>query len=333
MDRKSIMNQLKLAYSPLSNYEFNFLKHDKIIEQIIDDASIYIIAQRPVLSFENVISNQEALQIEFEIHQKNNPNILKCKLPYFQEAFGASREKEIAMAVNTIDPDFNEGDYPVNKAHGISLLEVEDINDENPKFLVWFSPEKFLQNYWGKSIEGEVKGDLRNFTNYKVHYVGKATKQSIFKRLTGHSTLQEILSVEYPFQYGELPTHEITLLLFKFHDNLEVKSFGPDSDIDEMVAALTGDSRPEQEKIFLDAEKALIKAMQPKYNKELFNNYPVSKDGLYQENYDAISYTFMDPVTLNYSLGEIEGGLIPHLGGDAIIIKDNETFDLIKHKE
>lgn len=330
MDRKSMMNQLKLAYSPLSNYEFTVLKGDKVIEQIIDDASIYIIAQRSILSFENVIINQAELQLEFEIHQKNNPNVLKCKLPYLQESIGATGDKEISMGVNTIDPEFKEGEYPINKAHGFSLLEVEHINDNNPKFLIWFSPEKFLQNSWNNSIESKIEGDIRSFTNYKVHYVGKATRQSIFKRLTGHSTLQEILSLETPFQYGDLPTHEITLLLFRFHENLEIKSFGVNSDIHEMTATLMGTNRPEQETIFLDAEKALIKAMQPKYNKELFNNYPVSTDGLYKDNYDAISYSFMDPITLNYSLGEIVGGLTPHLGGDAIIIKDNESFELIK---
>ena len=332
MDKKSIINQLKLAYSPLSNYEFNFLKDDKIIEEIIEDASIYIIAQRQILSFENVISNQKELQLEFEIHQKNNPNILKCKFPYLQEAIGATGDKEIALVINTIDPNFKKGDFPVNKAHGLSLLEVDTINDANSKFLVWFSPEKFLQNSWNNSFESEIEGDIRNFTTYQVHYVGKATKQGIFKRLTGHSTLQEILSVEYPFQYGELPTHEISLLLFRFHDNLEIKSFGLNSDIDEMVASIMGENRPDQENIFLDAEKALIKAMQPKYNKEMFNNYPVSRDGLYKEKYDSISYTFMDPITLDYSLGEIKGGLTPHLGGDLIIITDNEEFELFKCK-
>lgn len=332
MERKSIINQLKLAYSPLSNYEFNFLKSDKIIEQIIDEASLYIIAQRNILSFENIVSNQDKQLLEFEIHQKNNSEILKCKLPYFQDAIGASKTKEIALAVNTIDPNFKNEEYPINNVHGLSLLEIENINDENPKFLVWFSPEKLLQNYWGKSVECEIKGDIRSFTNYQVHYVGKATKQSIFKRLTGHSTLQEILSVETPFLYGDLPTHEITLLLFKFYDNLEIKSYGINSNIDEMVDSMMGKKRPDKESIFLDAEKALIKAMQPKYNKELFNNYPKSKDGLYNHNYDAISYTIMDPITLEYSNGKIEGGL-SNLGGDSIIVKDNTTFELFKERK
>ena len=332
MEQKTIINQLKLAYSPLSNYEFSVLKNDKIIQQIIESASVYIIAQRPILSFENVVSKQDELVLELEIHQKNNPNILKCRLPYMQDAIGASGKKDIGLAINTIDPEFKKGTYPINKAHGLSLVEIENDSLENHKFLVWFSPEKLLKNYWDGSIKCDVIGNIRDFTNYQVHYVGKATKQNIFTRLTGHSTLQEILSIEYPFKYGDLPTHEITLLLFGFQDNLEIKSYDVDSDIKDMVATLTGENRPRQEAIFLDAEKALIKAMQPKHNKELFKNYPVSKDGLYSENYDSIIYTLMDPIKLKYELGEIDGGLST-LGGDAIIIKNNETFELNKHKK
>ena len=55
-----------------------------------------------------------------------------------------------------------------------------------------------------------------------------------------------------------------------------------------MIASLLGENYPDQEKVFLDAEKALIKAMQPSYNKELFKSYPFSKDGLYHDNYDTI---------------------------------------------
>ena len=72
--------------------------------------------------------------------------------------------------------------------------------------------------------------------------------------------------------------------------------------------------------------------MQPKYNKEMFKRYPVSRDGLYKENYNTILYTFKDPIILDYSLGEIEGGLTPHLGGDLIVITNNENFELIKYK-
>ncbi len=326
MDRKSIINQLELAYSALTNFEFAIVKDDPIIERALERASLYVIAQRHVLSFENIIPNETDSILEFEIHQRNNPNVLKCKLPYLQKVFDTNGEFPIGIAVNYIDKKKTYDEIPLCGVYGISFIEF---NKTEERFLIWFSPEKLLQNYWRSEIECEIEGNIRDFLRYNVHYVGKATKQSILKRLTGHSTLQDIISLEHPFTYNDLPTFEIAILCFEFKDNLEIQSFGDNSNVEDMVAALTGKNRPKQEKIFLDAEKALIKAMKPGYNKEMFNNYPVSKDGLYNDNYDAISYTFMDPITLIYEQGQIEGGT-SLMGGDAIIILDNKTVKIIK---
>ena len=127
-----------------------------------------------------------------------------------------------------------------------------------------------------------------------------------------------------------MPTQEIVILCFGFSDNLQVQSFGDNSSEKEMVDAVLCKDIPEKEFIFLDAEKALIKAMQPSYNKEMFNNYPISKDGLYKEDYNLISYTFIDPITLKYEYGDIKGGL-SRVGGDTITVKNNNSFELIKH--
>jgi len=202
---------------------------------------------------------------------------------------------------------------------------------EGKEFITWFSPEKLLQNWWKGSIDCEIEGDWQSFIQYKVHYVGKATKQSIQRRLKGHSTFQDILSLESPVTEKQLPANEIVVLPFEFQNNLQFQSFGKGSDVKDMVAALLGESYPHQEKVFLDAEKALIKAMQPAYNKEMFKSYPISKDGLYNDNFDAISYTFIDPIVLLYNDGEIKGGLSP-IGGDAIIILDSSEFKLVKHE-
>ncbi|MBP1841687.1 hypothetical protein [Formosa algae] len=326
MDRKSILNQLKLAYSPLTNYEFTIVKNDPLIERALEKASLYVITQRPIITFENIVSNQEENLLKFEIHQRNKPNILKCKLPYLQDVFNVSGEHEIHLAINYIKKPANPNKQPIGNVYGFSLVEYKN---KESRFLIWFSPEKLLQNCWRGNLKCEIDGDIREFLKYKVHYVGKATKQGILNRLTGHNTLQDILSLEYPFSFGELPTHEIAILCFEFQDNLEIQSFGIESRNEDIVAALMGENRPPQDKIFLDAEKALIKAMKPSYNKQLFNSYPISKDGLFDENYDVISYTFIDPITLEYENGIIEGGK-SLIGGDSIIISDNEKMELVK---
>ncbi len=327
MNRKSLLNQLELAYAPLTAYEFAVLKDDPLIERALEKASLYLITQRPVITFENVIPDTTLYQLNFEIHQKDNPNILNCKLSFDQESFKLMNDNVVDVAFNYLDKSIKQEKPPFQNIQGFSLAKQKG---EGREFIIWFSPEKLLQNWWKGNVDCEIEGNWKSFTQYKVHYVGKATKQSILKRLTGHSTFQDILSLESPVTEKQLPANEIVILPFEFQDNLEIQSFGPESDINSMVAALEGKNYPKQERVFLDAEKAIIKAMQPKYNKELFNAYPVSKDGLYKDKYNVISYTFIDPITLLYKEGEIRGGLTPW-GGDSILILDNKEFKLSKY--
>lgn len=308
----------------MCNYDFTILKSDEDVQHILRESKIYIIAQRPVISFENIKPDKTNTAITFEIHQKGNPNILTCSLPFFQPAIAKNEQLEILLYMGSNDPENKIISPPFNNIHGIKFLETDG---KEIDFLIWFTPEKLLQNYWKGLIKCKIEGDIKDFLNYSVHYVGKATEQDIWKRLSGHNTLQDILSLEYPFTYGDLPTHEICLLFLKFKGNIEFQSFGPNSDMN----AFNGNQTAEQRTIFLDAEKALVKSMQPKYNKELFKNYPKSTDGLFKDNFDAISYTFIDPIKLVYDEGTIEGGLTP-IGGDMILIKDNLTVELLKHK-
>lgn len=327
MNRKSLINQLELAYAPLTAFEFAKLKDDKLIEEALNQASLYLIGQRPVITFENVIPDRTVYQLNFEIHQKGNPNILKCKLPFDQEVLGL-KESNVYVALNYLDKSIKQQAPPFANIHGFSLGRH---HEKQREFVVWFSPEKLLQNWSKGIIQCDIDGDWKSFTNYKVHYVGKATKQSILQRLTGHATFQDILSLESPVTEKQLPANEIVILAFEFHDNIQIHSFGDRAKTKDMVAAFLGKNYPDQEKVFLDAEKALIKAMQPSYNKELFKSYPKSKDGLYNDKYTAIVYTFMDSLVLIYDDGEIRGGISP-LGGDAILILDNSTFKLEKHE-
>lgn len=327
MDDKRLINKLELAYSPMTAYEFAISKNDKDIEQALYKASLYLIAQRPVITFENVIPDMDEFKLKFEIHQKGNSNILKCKLPLAQPIVGTTENDVIFIAFNSLDKSSIQDLPPYFNIHGFSLIKQLPDKEE---FLIWFSPEKFLQNWWKDYIECEIEGDFKSFLRYKVHYVGKATKQGILKRLTGHSTFQDILSMEEPVTEKQLPANEIVILPFEFEENIQLQTFGTNPDLNCITSALLGENYPDQEKIFLDAEKALIKAMQPNYNKELFRSYPISKDGLSNLNYKVITYSFTDPISLIYAEGEIVGERHP-FGGDFIIVSDNSQFRLIKN--
>lgn len=320
------MSQLKLAYAPLTAYEFAIAKEDKIIEQALENASLYIIAQRPVITFENISQSDTDHHLQFEIHQKSNDNILKCIFPLYQKAFNLEESDGIYIKLNHLNEKTKQVAPENSNAHGFSLCK-----QENHRFINWFSPEKLLQNWWKGMVECEIEGDWKSFLQYKVHYVGKATKQNIVKRLTGHSKLQDILTLETPVTENQLPANEIVILTFEFQDNIQILNLGQKADKEDIAAAIRGEHYPSQEKVFLDAEKALVRAMQPEYNKVLFENYPISKDGLYNDNYNAVSYTLTDPIVLKYKNGIIRGGL-SDIGGDAIIILDNKEFKLIKHE-
>ncbi|GAB3866166.1 hypothetical protein GCM10028824_06360 [Hymenobacter segetis] len=328
MGSKLIINQLKLAYSPLSNRDFALLKDDTDIQANLINSNLYAICQRPELYFSNLNYYSEDGMIDLEIRQENNPNILRVLVPLFQECFNIDPSKYVLISAGAHNPKSNLGEMPMNYVAGFKIYEGEDEKTLG-KFIVWFTPEKLLQNIWNGGIIADIEGNIRNFTKYQVLYVGKATDQRVWQRLSGHDALQNILSLEEPIVFGSLPTHEIAILFFAFKENTHIQSFGAKSGSKEFVDLMMGYSLPSQKSIFLDAEKALINAMLPKYNKELFKSYPKSKDGLYSNSYDYIRYTFTDPISLIYSLGEIRGGLNA-FGGDKIIIEQNKTMKLIK---
>ncbi|MGI4886485.1 MAG: hypothetical protein ACRYFR_16130 [Janthinobacterium lividum] len=328
MAAKAIINQLKLAYSPLSNRDFTVLRNDPDIQACLKSSSLYAICQRPELQFVNLIYSQAELSVKLEIHQENNPNILLIEFSLKQERLEIDFSKTVLAYVGSHKNNAQLEDFPLSNFSGFRLHESEDGHTLG-KFIVWFTPEKLLQNIWNGGIIANVIGKISDFTNYQVHYVGKATDQRVWKRLTGHDTLQDILSLENPIAIDSLPTHEIAILFFAFRDNLHIQRFTNESDESEFADFVLGNNFPEQKTIFLDAEKALINIMMPKYNKELFKNYPKSKDGLYKNSYEQITYSFIDPITLNYELGQIRGGLNA-FGGDTIIIENNKHARILK---
>jgi hypothetical protein len=54
MSDKRLFNYLQLAYTPISNYDFAEVKTDPRIKNYINSGRIYMIVQRPVLTFEKL---------------------------------------------------------------------------------------------------------------------------------------------------------------------------------------------------------------------------------------------------------------------------------------
>jgi len=319
MNEKRLFNILQLAYSPLSNYDFAMVKDDPIISNFINSGKIYMIVQRPILSFENFtfdLTNQKSPILTFEIHQEGTNNILECRMPLYQKKLDLNNDRHLEIALNYTYPE--PVDLPDTPPfNGLANFVVKSERND----FYWFSPEKFLYHYWRYAIDAEIEGTISDFSAYQVHYIGKATDQDVIQRLTGHSHLQDILSLEQPFHYGSLPTDEIAILFFEFQDNMFTNTFDSEDDIKEAVDLMMGNMPFNQTTIYLDAEKALINAIKPKHNRQLYNKYPKSKDGLEKHNLKVYSYSIHDPITLNYPDGQIKGQH-DNKPSDLIIVKD-----------
>ena len=330
MSKKSLFSYLELAYSPICNYVFSLIKNDEHFKNLTSESTLYIIAQRKELTFEALtfeFSKPNQIICYFEIRQKGNPEVLKCELPVYQPNLAADSSREIRFHFEYGLPKPNPLPQTFPQNNIINL----HFSYHDGTFIGWVSPENFIQNYLNDNIEAKITGPIENFITYKVHYVGKATEQRVWKRLTGHSTLQEILSLEYPLHFGTLPTHEIAILFFKIREAIGVHTISSSDNItNDMIDTVLGNNQPTEKRISLDAEKAFIRAMQPKYNKEFYKNYPKSKDGLYDYELDRYSYQIYSHIILQYDNGRVKG--MPDLfRADSIVINKNEFLTVINN--
>jgi hypothetical protein len=100
MATKAIFNQLVLAFAPICNYDFIFLKEDEGFQERVRSSMLYIIAQRPELTFEALHPYEVGggqIVLKFDICQKGNVSILHCEIPVYQNAFAEDIDKDIQL--------------------------------------------------------------------------------------------------------------------------------------------------------------------------------------------------------------------------------------------
>lgn len=306
MTKGILINDIELAFAPMSAYHFGLLIRDREFHDNFLDSHLYVIAQRKELTFHNFKLSKN-LTLNFEIRQADNPVVVDCLLPIIQKNITENLDKHIQLRLhdrrNKADKKI---EYPFNGAQGFSIHEVDPLTNES-KSLAWFSPDKLLQNSWKRRIMFGFSGSVSKFLEYQVHYVGKSTEQNICKRLSKHSTFQEILTNQEPFAYGNIPSNEIMILFLRIKDNNSFVKWGKDSTGQEISDFITNYVLPSDKTISLDAEKALIKHLQPAYNRVLYGSFPNEKDLINQDFHDVILYGITDPITLIYKNGKIRG--------------------------
>lgn len=301
-----LYNDIELGYSPMSAYHLSLLTRDKNFHQNVIDSHLYIIAQRKEITFHRFSFSKKS--IKFEIRQQDNPKIIRCELPLNQDGFKLDFKKEIQFRIhdrrNTLEKKI---EYPFNGMQAFSIYE-RDLSTQKRELAVWFSPDKLFYHHWKGNLIARFSDDYNDMLNFKIHYVGKSTEQNICERLSDHSTFKEILTNETPLSFGNIPSNEIMLLLMRICDNNSIVSWGKEATPEEMADFILNYQLPSDKTISLDAEKALIKHLQPNYNKILYKSFPKNNDLVHTDYHSVLLYAFRDPISLIYSQGTMKGG-------------------------
>ena len=288
-------------YPIVSAYEYEFLKEDKAVQDCMQGCTIYMILQRPLIYFNNVTLENGCINFEitddiqlplFGVFNLNQNDI--CK-----EDEGLFIDVQFFKPI----PDANS---PFCDVAAFKILNLKN------EFVAWYSPQKLLYQYLTGSLNLDLSGDIENFMDYKVHYIGQAFSQKIWNRLTGHEKMQKILTMEGPFssKTGRAP-FEISLLMLDITGYDEANTYltfdGLDMPQDPIFHAFTfedGDDRFDKfsvpaiasnaPELTNEVEALLVNTFKPEYNEIKFEKYPNIKRGTRSVGYTSSALTIED---------------------------------------
>ncbi|WP_426954558.1 hypothetical protein [Muricoccus radiodurans] len=289
------------TYPIVSAYEFEFLQEEKIIRERFGSSTIYIIAQRPLTYFDNVV--YEATNIWFEIADGNGTP-LPCRIDLAENGIcevGEILELEIGFHSDT--PNCQQ---PHRNVGGFKLYR------ENGEFVLWWSPQKFLYEMLVNGLKVYVgeEADPYAFLDFRIHYIGQSFSQKVWDRLTGHTKMQKILTRER--ELGSAPEarapFEISLIILQITGVDDIPLIGADADhplagSNPIVFSL--DSNDESaferfmstprvqlgdEALTRELEAFLIHRFKPTYNEVLFANYPNIIGGMRSKGYSSTEF-------------------------------------------
>lgn len=291
---KNIQIHAQTRYPIVTAYEFEFLKTEKEIQTLLKPCTIYFIIQRPLIYINKFIASDGV--VSFEITDDKDTSPLICSFEPSANGF-CEPDEELLIDVQFYKKDADTK-QPFNNMAVFKILTLEK------EFLGWFSPQKFIYEYLSESIKAEVKGNIEDYIDYTVHYIGKAFSQDIWKRLTGHHKMQSILTLEDSLNTSELKApFEISLLMldidgydeaiiFPYYDfavseGVEpiVYSFTLEDDDESFVDYYKPNLAPKAEELTTETEALMVSTFRPKYNDILFDNYPNIKNGTRDAGY------------------------------------------------
>lgn len=316
--KKCLETRLFLTHPALSIRDFNQIKKATFIDQelskrkeYIDRASLYIIAKRevPVIIPQRKLSNPSNLVFDIEIG-KNTFRLIVPAL--FNKKYSLN-----GFAGVKTNPENLE------KAQRISIFS-KDCNG-NAINTVDFTFDELLYYNRNNELILMIEGNFIPAITYEVLYVGECVKENLSHRFKSHHALQDMLIEEKAISSEFDKSDELILLPFNVDSYISTMITGYEPE-EELEKVIIGDFDITGEQINLDAEKALVHGMNPKYNCIRFKKYPFSKDGLYKSDVNLIVYYLAENMILKYDSGSIIGCGCSEQNYGSAIVGSNDGF-------
>lgn len=308
-------SQLKLSYSPLTLFEFENFKEDKDIYEFLTSTTIYVIAKRALPIMKLIDAASDGFHISVSMEGKSESIEIIMRMKDNQKLFGSG-----ICAIETGSNILEKPDY----FHAITLFKKINGKDE---FILNANLDRLIYLAGNNKIKICVKGDVTPFISYEVLYVGQCVGEHIFHRFKAHHALQNILIKEniIPPNYDKV--NDLLVLPFNVDSDVISVIIG-ESKEKEFMEAMTGNFSFGNREISLDCEKALIRAMNPRYNKTKFKQYPKSSDGLFNRSLDSYIYRILEDIILCYDSENKIYGDVDGTAASIISITNDKEFEI-----
>lgn len=265
-------------------------------------------------------------RIKGEIIQIGNSNIINFDLPLLQEDIVKGEERSIEIKIshnNNYRKHLQSQGQELDYLDFIDTILLYEHPDSGGEFIKYISADLILERTISQMWNCEIEGKIDSLLTFEVLYIGEAVRSKIWLRVVNHEKIQQILSQESPKNLGVSIAHEIQILFFKLESTSDIRIINEMSREQGLDYLLRKDQTTD-EVLYFDVEKAFIKALKPKYNVQLYQNYPESKNGMMDEKYNHILYRIEFPYTLrtesnsfNANQTEVLAHLSPKILGDA----------------
>ena len=307
---------LRLTHAPISIKEFNRIKKASVRDsefwcekENLDKASLYIIGKREVSVFipRRELSNESRIILDVEVGKES--------FRIFIPAAANPQYSLNGFAGIKTEPEGLE------KAQKVWLFAFNDEGDAVSN--IGFTFDELIYYCSNGLFHIAMQGNLTPAITYEVLYVGEAVGEKLTQRFKAHHALQDMLIEEKVISPSFDKSEELILMPFTIDSYMctMLTGFSPESDWNK---ALNGDFNVSSKQISLDAEKALVHGMNPKYNRIRFKNYPFSKDGLYKSDAGVFFYSIADNMILKYDAGKIIG--CPETAFASSIVGDKDGY-------